>query len=724
MNQSFKHSASFKLALVISSITMSSSLFAQAESSTEMEEIIVTGSQVSLPEAYAGGQMARGGRAGMLGNLDMMESPFASSNFTEDLIRQQQAVSVADVMQNDPVVRVAKGFGNFQELYMIRGFPVYSDDMTYNGVYGILPRQFVAAEIAERVEVFRGASAFLNGAAPGGSSLGGSVNLVPKRADADALNRVTVGLESGGQRQRQLAADIGRRFGSDEATGVRGNIVSRDGETSVEDQERELLAASLGVDHQGERLRLSADMGYQDHRIDAPRPSVTPLGDIPAAPSADSNFAQPWTFTDEEQFFGAVRGEYDINQTLRAWAAVGMRQGEEMNRLANPNANEDGSTSAYRFDNVREDDILSGEVGLRADLDYRGVTHALTVTASTFSLESRNAYAFSSFSGFAGDLYDPFAVDAPAADFFVGGSMSAPHITEKVDNDSVAVADMMGFLNDQLLVTIGARLQKISTASFDYNAGSELSSYDESRVTPVFGVVYKPSETVSLYANYIEGLMPGEIAPANSGGAPVLNAGQVFDPYQSEQIELGVKGDFGSIGGSLSFYQTSRPTSFVENNIFGTYGEQENRGLEISAFGEVTPDIRIIAGYTRLEAEQKKTLNGQFDGNAMVGAPENQSNINVEWDTPLAGLTLEGRLVSTGTQYADAANLVKLESWQRYDLGLRYARRFNEKPITFRARLRNATDENQWVSVGGFPGSNYLVLGEPRTLVMSASVDF
>ncbi|MDA6076290.1 TonB-dependent receptor plug domain-containing protein [Edwardsiella anguillarum] len=53
------------------------------------------------------------------------------------MIEQQQAVSVADVLQNDPTVRVAKGFGNFQELYMIRGFPVYSDDMTLNGVYGI-----------------------------------------------------------------------------------------------------------------------------------------------------------------------------------------------------------------------------------------------------------------------------------------------------------------------------------------------------------------------------------------------------------------------------------------------------------------------------------------------------------------------------------------------------------------------------------------------------------
>ena len=161
----------------------------------ELEEIVVTGSQVALPGAYSGGQVASGGRVGIFGNLDMMDSPFVSTNYTADLMLDQQSQSVADVLKNDPVVRVARGFGNFQELYVVRGFPIFSDDMTYNGIYGILPRQYVAAELLERVEVFRGASAFLNGAAPGGSGLGGAVNLVPKRAPEEPLTRPTIGYE-------------------------------------------------------------------------------------------------------------------------------------------------------------------------------------------------------------------------------------------------------------------------------------------------------------------------------------------------------------------------------------------------------------------------------------------------------------------------------------------------------------------------------------------------
>jgi iron complex outermembrane receptor protein len=117
------------------------------------------GSQVELPADYAGGQVARGGRIGLFGNLDLMDTPFNGINYTAEYIRDIQASSVGDVVSNDPGVRVARGFGNFQEL-LVRGFPVYSDDVAYNGLYGLLPRQYVAAEFLERLEVFRGANTF------------------------------------------------------------------------------------------------------------------------------------------------------------------------------------------------------------------------------------------------------------------------------------------------------------------------------------------------------------------------------------------------------------------------------------------------------------------------------------------------------------------------------------------------------------------------------------
>ncbi|RZI99206.1 MAG: hypothetical protein EOP39_25000 [Rubrivivax sp.] len=183
-----------------------------------------------LPKPFAGGQVARGARIGVLGNQDLMDTPFSFTSYTNDLILDQQARSVADVLLNDSAVRTSRGFGNFQQAYIVRGFPVYSDDVTYNGLYGLVPRQYMASEFMERVEVFRGANTFLSGGASGGASpagggLGGLINVVPKRAPNEPLNRVTFGVQSGGQ--LSAAADIARRFGADQSTGLRLNVVRR-----------------------------------------------------------------------------------------------------------------------------------------------------------------------------------------------------------------------------------------------------------------------------------------------------------------------------------------------------------------------------------------------------------------------------------------------------------------------------------------------------------------
>ena len=690
---------------------------------TQLDEIVVAGSQVSLPSAYAGGQVATGGRVGLFGALDVMDTPFNTTSYTEKLVRDQQSRSVGDVLQNDPVVRVTKGFGNFQELYVIRGFPVYSDDMTYNGLYGVLPRQFVAAELLERVEVFHGATAFLNGAAPGGSGVGGAFNLVPKRAGDAPLSRLTAG--GSGADEIYAAADLARRFGPDHEWGLRLNLASRDGESSVDGEDGQLRVVGLGLDRRGDRARFSADLGWQDHRIDAPRPTVTPAGEVPAPSAADRNFAQPWTYTDETQLFGAARGELDLTDDVTVWAAVGGRDGEEDNRLANPTAQVDGTLSAYRFDNVREDSVWSGDVGVRANVTTGPVGHRLVASASQVRLKSRNAYAFSDFAGFASSLYDPVFVAPPAADFFVGGDLDAPNVTERVRNRSVAAADMMSFLDGRLLATVGVRYQEIETRTYDYNTGAGLSSYSGDATTPAFAVVYKPSSALSLYANYAEALIPGQVAPATIGGAPVENAGEVLAPFRGEQAEVGVKYDGGAFGGALSVFRTTLPSAFVEDGVFGTNGEQENRGVELTLFGEPVAGVRLLGGATWLDAELTRTAGGALDGTTPIGVPEFQANLNAEWDVPgLSGLTLEGRAVFTGEQAVDAANAVTLDSWTRFDAGVRYAFEAGGKPLTLRGRVENLADEDQWVAVGGYPGANYLTLGAPRTFRLSISAEF
>jgi iron complex outermembrane receptor protein len=676
-----------------------------------------------LPAEYAGGQVARGARLGLFGNVDQMNAPFSSTAYTQALMQDQQARSVADVLQNDPTVRVARGFGNYQELYMIRGFPVNSDDLAYNGLYGLLPRQFVATELLERVEVLRGANTFINGATPGGGGIGGAINLVPKRAPNTPLTQITAGVDSGGQ--GYLATDLARRFGEDNATGARLNLVRRDGNTAIDREKRELSMASLGLDHRGRDFRLSADIGFQEHNLKQARPSVM-LGagvPVPDAPNASSNFAQPWSYSNERDTFGTVRGEFDLSPDVTAWAAAGARHGTERNSLANPTViNAAGDTSTYRFDNARRDTVRTGEIGIRGKLRTGDIGHVLSATASSYDQKSRNAYGLSDFSGFSSNLYTPVAVAAPAPNVVTGGALGNPLLTQRTELSSFALADTLSFAQDRVLVTVGARHQSIKDRSYDYTTGVQNGSYDKSAVTPIAGLVVKPMQNLSLYANYVEALTRGAVA-----GSTVRNAGEVFSPYRSRQKEIGAKYDAGQYGVNLALFSTSQPMGVINSatNLFGIDGEQRNRGAELTVYGAPMRGLRLLGGFTLLDTEQRKTAGGVNEGRDVIGAPKLQANLGAEWDVPgVRGLALHGRMLHTASQYADAANTQKLPSWRRFDAGVRYVTNWGKQAITLRGQIENLTDRDYWASAGGYPGLGYLVLGAPRTLTVSATIDF
>lgn len=696
-------------------------------------------SSEGLTKPYAGGQVARGGRVGILGNQDMMATPFSSTSYTSELIQNQQAKSVADVLQNDPSVRVARGFGNFQESYFIRGFIVNSDDIAYNGLYGLLPRQYISSELFERVEVFRGASAFLNGATPSGGGIGGNINLLPKRAPNEPLTQLTLGTASGSQ--AYAATDIARRFGPDQSMGVRLNAAHRDGGTAVDGEGVKLDLLAVGFDWRSRDARISADIGHQEHRLRNTRPNVTLGGAVtvvPKAPDNDRNFAQPWTYSYERDTFGSVRGEYDITPDITAWAAAGARSSYENNSLAGPTVSNGftGAATQTRFDNTREDRVKTAELGIRGKLRTGSVGHEWVVGYSYYDLDKKNAYAMGLGAGgtLNTSIYYPRSY-FPTALTYLGNDLASPALNGTTTLNSLAVGDTMSFMDDRLLVTLGLRHQRIESSEISYrivsngrlsSAGGAVNSYDEERTSPVAGIVFKATPQFSVYANYIEGLAQGETAPAQSAGRPVVNAGQQLRPYVSKQKEIGVKYDAGSVGANFALFTTDKPRAFVSNGYFGAQGEDRHRGAELNVFGEVTRGLRLLGGVTWLDAKQKDTGSAATDGKRVIGVPRAQGSIGLEWDVPgVKGLSLDGRVVTSGSSYADAANTLRVPGWTRLDLGARYVTEVgNGKLLTLRARIENVADRSYWASVGGYPGSGYLVLSNPRTFSLSATVEF
>jgi len=676
----------------------------------------------ALPAVYSGGQVARGAELGVLGNQDIMDVPFTMSSYTSQLIEDQQAESLGDVLLNDASVRQSFGYGNASQIFVIRGLPLTTDDVSYNGLFGVLPRQMISSDSLERVEVFKGPNAFINGVTPTGSGVGGGINLQPKRAEDTPTRRFTTDISNNGRIGEHL--DLGQRFGAENQFGVRMNLAQREGDTAIDNENQRTKLFALGLDYRGDRLRVSTDFGYQKQRINGNRNTVylgSALTDIPHAPDADHNYSQKWTSTDLEDTFGMARAEYDLSDHWTAYAAAGAKHTREVGDYSTPTlVNSAGATTASNMFVAHDEDNRSAMAGLRGMFQTGPVSHQVNLGVSGIWTQQRSAYDLSG--TFSNNLYDTVDVPKPAPGKYVGGDINDPGIVGKTINRSVAISDTLGFVADRVLLTYGLRKQTLKVDGWNYQ-GNRSAAYDESITTPVYGIVLKPWENVSVYANRIEGLAQGPTAPASAGGMPVTNAGEVFAPARSKQVEAGIKYDKGTFGASLGVYRIEKPSDGY-TNADGTYvrqGTQRNRGVELNLYGEPIDGLRLLAGATLMDTELKGTKNGANDGNRAIGVPKFQYNLGADWDVPgLQGVALNARMLRTGGQYANEANTLSIPAWNRFDLGARYSFDVEQRAVTLRANLENVANTRYWASANG----GYLSQGEPRLLKVSATVDF
>nr|WP_268963861.1 TonB-dependent receptor [Pseudomonas argentinensis] len=130
--------------------------------------------------------------------------------------------------------------------------------------------------------------------------------------------------------------------------------------------------------------------------------------------------------------------------------------------------------------------------------------------------------------------------------------------------------------------------------------------------------------------------------------------------------------------------------------------------------------LRLLAGGTWIDSQLSGGVSGT-EGNRAVGVPEFQFNLGADWDVPgVPGLALNGLLLRTGGQFYDSANNYSIPAWTRVDLGARYAFKVEQRGVTLRAGVENVAGKDYWASTNG----GYLTQGEPRTLKVSATLDF
>lgn len=676
--------------------------------------VTVTG-EATMP-TYSGGQVATGGRMGFLGDKDFMKTPFSTITYTDKYIADQQAKDIQEVIsKTDPTVFTSGIAGEALESYSIRGLPSDVGDVTVNGLAGMAGYYRSSPEMFERVEVLKGPSALLNGMPPKGSA-GGAVNLVTKRAGDEPLTRLTGTYMSDSHFGGHI--DLGRRFGENKQFGIRFNGVYRDGDTALNDQKKKVSQAALGLDWRGDRVRVSADLYQSTERGDGLTRGITlaPGLPVPNPPKPEVSWNPPWTFFDLTEKGAMLRGEFDLTDQLTAYAAAGTSKSEIDTIMGVPQVFNQAGDFRINYSGVSDRmERKSAEVGIKGKARTGSVGHQFALNATYYNED----YLLRGFRNvlpqdWVTNIYNP--VWGPEAE----RPSNIPALT-KTDTrlTSFGVADTLSFAEDRVQLTLGVRRQQVVNDSFNGTTGARMGQrYKESATTPAAAILVKATDQISVYANYIEGLSQGAIAPNTAE-----NAGEVFAPYKTKQKEVGIKFDLGEFAHTVSLYEIKRPSSYTDpvTNVFSFGGEQRNRGVEWGFFGSPMNGVRLMGGIAYSDAEVMKAAVAANEGKQATGLPKWQAKLGTEWDVPtMQGLTLTANATWADKQYLSADNSLSIPGRTVFDVGARYATKVSGRPLTLRASVTNLTNKAYWAK----PHYTSLALGAPRTFYLSATMDF
>lgn len=656
---------------------------------------------------YAGGLVARGGSLGVLGTANVMDTPFSTTNYTSQGIEDVQARAIGDVIANDSSVRNTNGNGGFGDSYQIRGFTMSANDVAFNGLYGMVPLTRMPIAMVERIEVLKGPGTLMYGMGPAGG-VGGAVNLVTKRAHEDPISSVTATYLSNSQ--FGLKGDLGRRFGENQEWGIRVNALYADGNTGLSGSNQQQSMGSVGLDYNGGRVRWSLDAytQHEDTRNFRPQFSISSLV-MPEAPSGKTNL-YPGTTLQSDDKAVSTRLEYDIDDNLTAYGAVGYHvassaQSWPSANILNARGDTDNLWNGYYDQKVTS---TSADVGMRARFNTGGVKHTLMVGANMLNQQT-DYFFLSRDTGVTSNLYNPVALPS------VTGSRDQMIPQNQIRLTSLALTDTLSLIDDRLRLIGGLRRQQVYTL----NLTDATQTSNKTAISPVLGVVVRPIENMSVYANYTAALSTGGFTSASDG-----NPNQVFPPYKSKQVETGVKLDWGRVTTTAALFQIEQAsrTSTLVNGVTYTSqnGRNRVRGLELTAYGELQRGLRFNASGTFFDAKQYHTENGANDGKDVGAIPSANFNLGLDWDTPwLQGLALNTRVTRTGSMWYSDANTVKVPGWTRADVGARYISKAGGQVVTYRANIENLFDKNYWVMQNGYVGTS-----SGRTFVLSAQVDF
>jgi TonB-dependent siderophore receptor len=514
--------------------------------------------------------------------LPLHLTPASVSVVSRPLFQSQAALVVSDALHNAAGVHVASGFGVF-DFFTIRGFDSLSSGLVLTDAVPEPESTFFPLYNVRQVEVLKGPGAFLYG----GNALAGAVHLVRKQPRPGRFADLSLLYGRFDTVEGAVDANVANADGS---LAFRLNALSRGSEgyrDGMDSAQHAINPALAWRPDAATRLGVSLEYVRSEFQPDSGLPLLR--GVRPDVPRTRS-YQSPFDHSDQDLYrlrFDAERrlGERvllrdKLYYTRLDWVSDGTL-------LSGLFPDGFGGTLVARGMTLLDDlqDILGNQLEAVVSFSTGNVRHnllaglELTRYLDEFTLDVA-ALPFIS-------LQDP--VETAQRPLFIVPGLSqvgdarativAPYLV-----DDVALADKFRLL-------AGVRLDAL-----DYEEKVSDTRRDDTRLSPLGGIVFMPTDRLSFYASAGRAFSPPS----------TLVVGERA-PELSRQLEVGAKRAFRGGRGlvTLALYHLEKENIAIpeSSGITRQLGDQRSRGAELEVSAEVTRGWFAFGSYAYTDAE-------------------------------------------------------------------------------------------------------------------------
>ncbi|WP_296072271.1 TonB-dependent siderophore receptor [uncultured Agrobacterium sp.] len=685
-----------KLVLLMST-TLATPSFAQEESTTELEPIVIEASKggriISTTAGDVDGYRALTATSSTLTDTPLREVPQSIQVLPRSVIDDQGITSIGEALKN---VSGAVGQSALQTpVYnsnYIRGFPaeIYIDGMTTYLQSGD-PNSFADVE---RIEVLKGPSAILYGGGVG-APLGGVINVVSKLPTAERF--AEIGGTIGSEGYYAPYFDINQPLTSEGTVLFRGTgtYVKSGSEVDVIDTDRYSFNPTLTLtNNEDTTLTLQGRVSRWEQQEYQGLPAVgTVTG--PFRLNRDlfiGNPDVPDSFSETKSITATLDHEFDDTWSSSTKLRYGTSSYNQLSQIIVSNAPDAGGSSWNLYNQAVEEDREEFAISSHVLGEFSsGMFDNKVLFGADFSRMSERAIMYM-------DMMPAAVIDLmtprgwPDYERPTGVAMSNG---DNVYQTYGAFAQLQSTYADRLHLLAGLRLSRLEIDQQSITYG-RTDTTEKTKLLPRVGAVFDVTDQISVFADYNEG-MKGNPFYFYSGAAV---------PETSKQYEAGIKFDFeNGVSGSAAVFQIERsnvPVTDPSDPMMLTslaIGEQRSRGFDAEVTWQPDEHWKIMANYAYVDAKLTEDIPGGAPAGNMINAiPRHSGGLWVDYSFGDDG-ALKGWSAGAGIHAASGAplaldNVYKTEGYVTADAALRYK---NENGFAANLVVKNLTDEEYFM---------------------------